>query len=194
MEQWSPKGFRDPLLARAADKRGFSAVMKWLADENFRNAILRGIARKQPDFDVLRVQDLQQIAGSNSERVLDWTLQNDRVLLTHDSSTMLPALRWHYENSMRLPKTLPISEAHPISGCIEEALLPDQASTPEDRAAGVSYRPQRWAPLPRPIRPNISRQPRPLHIPQGLIQAHRTAILRRHRQRRILTSQLTKLS
>ena len=115
--------------------------MKWLADENFRNAILRGIARKQPDFDVLRVQNLPQIAGANDERVLDWTLQNDRVLLTHDLSTMLPALRWHYTNSMRLPRILLISEAHPVSQCIEEVLLLDQASTSEDWAAGVIYLP-----------------------------------------------------
>jgi predicted nuclease of predicted toxin-antitoxin system len=115
--------------------------MKWLADENFRNAILRGLTRRQPDFDVLRVQDLPPIAGSNDETVLDWALQNDRVLLTHDLSTMLPALKWHYANSLRLPKILLISEAHPISQCIEEVLLLDQLSTSEDWAAGVIYLP-----------------------------------------------------
>jgi hypothetical protein len=35
--------------------------MKWLADENFHNNILRGI-RRLPEFDVVRAQNLVEIA------------------------------------------------------------------------------------------------------------------------------------
>ena len=30
--------------------------MKWLADENFRNAIIRGLLRQAPTFDVVRAR------------------------------------------------------------------------------------------------------------------------------------------
>jgi hypothetical protein len=36
--------------------------MKFLADENFDNRIVRGLLRRQPDLDIIRVQDLE-IAG-----------------------------------------------------------------------------------------------------------------------------------
>ena len=38
--------------------------MKFLADENFDNRIVRGLLRRQPDLDILRVQDLE-IAGAD---------------------------------------------------------------------------------------------------------------------------------
>ncbi len=37
--------------------------MKWLADENFDNDILRGIIRRLPEFDVVRAQDLRSRGG-----------------------------------------------------------------------------------------------------------------------------------
>ena len=37
--------------------------MKWLADENLRNAIVRGLLRRTPGFDIVRVQDVPQISG-----------------------------------------------------------------------------------------------------------------------------------
>jgi hypothetical protein len=38
--------------------------MKFLADENFDNRIVRGLLRRRPDLDIIRVQDLE-IAGAD---------------------------------------------------------------------------------------------------------------------------------
>jgi hypothetical protein len=40
-------------------------MLKFLVDENFDNAIVRGLIRRQPDIDLIRVQDteLSEIAG-----------------------------------------------------------------------------------------------------------------------------------
>jgi len=67
--------------------------VKWLADENFDNDILRGIWRRVVGFDVVRVQDVAEISGSDDPAVLAWATTNDRVVLTHDLSTMIPAMR-----------------------------------------------------------------------------------------------------
>ena len=40
--------------------------MKFLADENFDNRIVRGLLRRLPDLDIVRVQDLE-IAGADEE-------------------------------------------------------------------------------------------------------------------------------
>lgn len=65
--------------------------MKWLADENLRNAIVRGILRRAPGFDIVRAQDAQ-ISGEDDAVVLDWATRHDRTVLTHDVSTMIPGL------------------------------------------------------------------------------------------------------
>ena len=55
--------------------------MRWLADENFDNDILRGIRRRVSGFDVVRVQDIAEISGLDDPAVLAWATTNDRVVL-----------------------------------------------------------------------------------------------------------------
>lgn len=61
--------------------------MKFLADENFDNRIVRGLLRRQPYLDIIRVQDLE-IAGADDLTVLAWAAQAGRILLTHDQRTI----------------------------------------------------------------------------------------------------------
>jgi hypothetical protein len=44
-------------------------MIRFVADENLDNRILRGLLRRQPDLDVVRVQDLE-IAGATDDTVL----------------------------------------------------------------------------------------------------------------------------
>ena len=44
--------------------------MKFLADENFDNTIIRGLLRRKPDVDVVRVRDIG-LAGEDDPTVLD---------------------------------------------------------------------------------------------------------------------------
>jgi predicted nuclease of predicted toxin-antitoxin system len=57
--------------------------MKFLADENFDNSIVRGLMRRQPDIDIIRVQDVG-LSGEDDPIVLEWAAQEGRILLTHD--------------------------------------------------------------------------------------------------------------
>ncbi|HEY9693089.1 MAG TPA: DUF5615 family PIN-like protein [Oculatellaceae cyanobacterium] len=55
--------------------------MKFLADENFDNSIVRGLLRRKPDIDVVRVQDVG-LSGTDDPTVLEWAAKENRVLLT----------------------------------------------------------------------------------------------------------------
>ena len=57
------------------------------ADENFNNDIVRGLLRRKPDLDIVRVQDAG-LSGADDPTVLEWAAQERRVLLTHDVSTI----------------------------------------------------------------------------------------------------------
>jgi hypothetical protein len=67
--------------------------VKWLADECFDNDIIRGLLRRSPDLDLVRAQDVSEVAGHDDETLLAWAGKNDRVVLTHDLATMVPAMQ-----------------------------------------------------------------------------------------------------
>lgn len=68
-------------------------MLRLASGENFNNDIVRGLFRRRPDVDIVRVQDVG-LSGADDARVLEWAAQEGRVLLTHDVSTMT---RYAYE-------------------------------------------------------------------------------------------------
>ena len=54
--------------------------MKFLADEDFNNDILRGLFRILPEFDVVRVQDVGLIEKHDRE-ILEWASKENRLIL-----------------------------------------------------------------------------------------------------------------
>jgi len=116
--------------------------VKWLADENLRNAIVRGILRRAPGLDIVRVQDVQQIFGADDSVVLDWATRNNRIVLTHDVSTMVPAMHDLLRASRCAPIVL-VPDSLPDGVAIEEIILLDECSVESDWAAGVVFLPLR---------------------------------------------------
>jgi predicted nuclease of predicted toxin-antitoxin system len=62
-------------------------VLRLGADENFNNDIIRGLIRRKPDVDIVRVQDVG-LSGADDPDVLEWAARQGRVLVTHDVSTL----------------------------------------------------------------------------------------------------------
>ena len=56
-------------------------------DENFNNDILRGLLRRRPDLNIVRIQDVG-LRGADDLTVLEWAANEGRILLTHDVSTI----------------------------------------------------------------------------------------------------------
>jgi hypothetical protein len=115
--------------------------VKWLADENLRNAIVRGLLRRAPGFDIVRAQEVW-LSGKDDTVVLAWATRNDCAVLTHDVSTMIPAMR----DVLRVSRCAPIvfvPDSMPDGLAIEEILLLDECSVEDDWKAGVVYLPLR---------------------------------------------------
>ena len=62
-------------------------MVRLLADENFNNAILRGVRLLRASLDVVRVQDVG-ISGEDDPVVLAWAANERRILPTHDAATV----------------------------------------------------------------------------------------------------------
>jgi hypothetical protein len=58
-----------------------------LADENFHGHIVRGLFRRFPRADLVRVQDVG-LSGRSDPEILDWAAGEGRVVLTHDVRTI----------------------------------------------------------------------------------------------------------
>ncbi|GIL11326.1 MAG: hypothetical protein BroJett038_00460 [Chloroflexota bacterium] len=62
-------------------------MMRFAADENFNNDVLRGLRRLHPEIDVIRIQD-SEVYGADDPTVLEWAAREGRILLTYDRNTM----------------------------------------------------------------------------------------------------------
>jgi len=62
-------------------------MLSLLSDENFNGDIVRGLLLRQPNLDLLRVQDVG-LREVDDPAILAWAASNERILLTHDRATM----------------------------------------------------------------------------------------------------------
>jgi hypothetical protein len=85
-------------------------MLKLLADENFDNTIVRGLFRRKPSIDIVRVQDVG-FSGEDDPTILAWAAQERRILLTHDVTTIT---RYAYER---------VAKDQTMSGVIEVSVL-----------------------------------------------------------------------
>lgn len=97
-------------------------MLRLLADENFNGDIVRGLLLRQPDFDILRVQDVGLI-GEDDPDILAWAGENDRILLTHDRATMPD---YAYERVVAedpMPGVFILDDRLAVGAAIDELLL-----------------------------------------------------------------------
>lgn len=62
--------------------------MKLLSDENFRGAIVRGLLRRRPSLDLVRVPDVG-LTEADDPAILAWAATEGRLVLTHDAATLI---------------------------------------------------------------------------------------------------------
>ena len=117
-------------------------MLRLAADENFNNDIVRGLLRRKPDLDIVRVQDVG-LSGADDPMILEWAAQEGRVLLTHDVTTIT---RYAYERAQAgkpMPGVFEVSRKVPIGVAIEDILLIAECSLEKEWDGQVRYLPLR---------------------------------------------------
>jgi hypothetical protein len=117
--------------------------VKWLADENLRNSIIRGILRRQTIFDIVRAQDIPEVGGRDDLALLGYATNEGRIVVTHDVTTMVPAMREQVRLNLRCAPIVFIPESLPTALAIDQLLLLDECAEEADWAGGVLYLPLR---------------------------------------------------
>jgi hypothetical protein len=117
-------------------------MIRFLADENLNNAILRGLVRRNPNLDIVRVQDAG-LSGADDPTVLAWAAAEGRVLLTHDVTTITRYAYERVEKGQSMPGVFEIGHTVPIGQAIDDLLLIAMASQEGEWEGQVNYLPLR---------------------------------------------------
>ena len=113
-------------------------------DENFNNDIIRGLVRREPDLDAIRIQD-SGLSGADDEAVLEWAAENGRVLITHDVNTLPKYAYDRIASGKRMPGVFALPRSISITTAIEDLILIAQASHAGEWEGQVRYLPLREA-------------------------------------------------
>jgi hypothetical protein len=92
-----------------------------VADENFNNAIVRGLLRVKPDLDIVRVQDVG-LSSIDDRAILEWAANEDCVLITHDVTTITKYAYERVEARKYMPGVIEVSRRVSLGTAIEEIL------------------------------------------------------------------------
>lgn len=118
-------------------------MLRLLADENINHDLVRGVLRRRPELDLVRVQDVG-LSGWDDQGILAWAANEQRILLTHDVNTLI---RFAIE---RIERGEPMSgvfivhqERAPLSAIIDDLLLIAEYSEIDEWESQIFYLPLR---------------------------------------------------
>lgn len=117
-------------------------MLRFVANENLNNDILRGLLRRAPNLNIVRVQDVG-LSGANDPTVLEWATQEQRVLLTHDVATITQYAYDRVRSGQPMPGVFEVSRHAPIGLVIDDLLLIGEFSLEDEWEGQVRYVPLR---------------------------------------------------
>ena len=115
-------------------------MLRLAADENFNNRIVRGLSRRSSDLDIIRIQDAG-LTGADDPTVLAWCANEDRILLTHDVSTITKYALDRINASLFMPGVFEVDDGAPIGKVIDDLLLLAECSDEGEWIGQIQYLP-----------------------------------------------------
>jgi hypothetical protein len=117
-------------------------MIRFLADENFNNDIVRGILRRKPDLDIVRIQDLG-LSGIDDVDVLACAAEEQRIVLTHDVATLLALANQRVLAAEPMPGVIAVAQSVPAGAVVDDLLLISECSDASEWQDQVCYLPLR---------------------------------------------------
>jgi len=116
--------------------------VRFLADEDFNNDLLRALRRRRPAVDVVRAQDVG-LSGQPDPAVLAWAAEHGRVLLTHDSATLVGHALARVGAGQAMTGVLVAPQRAAPAAIVDDLELIDAVGIAEDWIDRVVYLPLR---------------------------------------------------
>jgi len=115
-------------------------MLRFLSDENLNGDIIRGLLLRNPNLDLVRVQDVGLLEAEDPT-VLAWAAANNRILLTHDRATMPDFAYERLLTGKTMPGLFVMRDSTPVRNSIDELLMLAECSTQAEWLGLVIYLP-----------------------------------------------------
>ena len=115
-------------------------MIRFLADEDFNNDILRGLLRHLPKLDIIRVQDIE-MRNVDDSIILAWAAQENYVVLTHDVNTMVAVAFQRTQEDLPMPGVLAVQRLAPLAKAIDDIVFLAQVGQEADFRDQVRFIP-----------------------------------------------------
>ena len=97
-------------------------MLRLAADENFNGDIVRGVLRRNPKLDIVRVQDVS-LSGADDPSGLQWAADQGRILVTHDISTLARHAFDRIAAGQPMPGVFEVRSVAPVGQAIDDLIL-----------------------------------------------------------------------
>ena len=115
-------------------------MLRFAADENFNRDIVRGLLRRKPDLDIVRVQDAG-LAGADDPTLLEWAAVQRRLVITHDVSTLTKHAYDRAAAGRPMPGVFEVGSDASVGPALDDLLLLAECSHEGEWEGQVRYLP-----------------------------------------------------
>jgi len=106
-------------------------MLRLVSDEDVHDDILRGLRRREPTLDIVRVGDVG-LDHAPDPIILEWAAGQERFLLTGDLNTMIGFARGRVRSELPMPGVLALLENIAVGRVIDDILLVALCYAPEE--------------------------------------------------------------
>ena len=114
--------------------------MRFLTDENFNGDILRGLVRRLPKLDIVRVQDVG-LRNTDDPEILEWAAREKRILLTHDVATITMYAYERVDRELPMTGVIEVIATDSIGKILNDLEILILCANPEDYENQVLFVP-----------------------------------------------------
>ena len=114
--------------------------LRLLTDEDVDKNIIRGIRRRIPYLDILRVQDVQ-LMGKPDAEILEFAANDNRIVVTHDVNTMHSAAVYRMNSGLSMPGVFFVHQQSNIVDIIDDLELICECSIQAEWCDRLEYIP-----------------------------------------------------
>jgi hypothetical protein len=115
-------------------------MLRLAADENFNGDIVRGLLRRNPKLDIVRVQDVG-LSGADDPSVLQWAADQGRVIVTHDISTLAKHAFDRIAAGQPMAGVFEVKSVAPVGQAIDDLILLAECSVDGEWEGQVRFLP-----------------------------------------------------
>jgi hypothetical protein len=115
-------------------------MLRLATDEDMHDDIIRGLRRREPALDSVRVLDIG-LGHTPDPLILEWAAGEGRVLITGDLNSMVGFAWGRVQSGLPMPGVLALLENVGIGRVIDDILLVAQCYTADEMNNQVLYIP-----------------------------------------------------